>query len=73
MSIIETTYTITLTPAEIEIITTALHGQYKTGKELMETATPDQIPGLTRRTDEARTLRNTFGKLINRSYMGIDA
>ena len=69
MTILSKTFTLQLTPDEIEIITTALHGQYKTDKELNE-----QNSALYHdRMVLARKLRNDFADMINRRYMGEDA
>lgn len=73
MNVLYTTYTIELTRQDIEIITTALHGQYKTNRELYQGSTADKAPYIYAHMKDAQELRNTFGHLINRSYMGEDA
>jgi hypothetical protein len=65
-----------LTKDDIELITTALHGQYKTEQELYEKDTKDEYAPDNKYyilMNKARDLRNTFGSLINRRYMGQDA
>lgn len=74
MTVLNKTYTIELTDQDIDIITTALHGQYKTEKELLQ----EQSEGSARtrifdNMDLARNLRNDFGRLIGRAYLGEDA
>ena len=72
MTVCNTVHTIELTPKEIDMITTALHGQYKTERELYEK--DDETYGrFYDAMNEARDLRNAFANLINRSYMGVDA
>lgn len=72
MKTLETVYKIELTTDEIEIITTALHGEYKFYKEQR----PDNINESKRIYDKiiaVRTIRNEFANMINRSYIGDDA
>ena len=72
MTVIKKTYTIELSEDDVELITTALHGQYKTESELYQN--DDDIYGrYYDAMNKARDLRNTFAKLINRAYMGADA
>lgn len=70
MKTLDTKYTIELTEKEIDIITTALHGHYKRIKGLMNDKTPDYY------MDDVKTsqkLRNDFGMIVNRFYVGEDA
>lgn len=73
MKKIETFYQIELTPAEIETITTALHGEYKFRRDEYKKATPDTAPRLYERMAAAQTLRNELASIIGTRYMGEDA
>lgn len=73
MKVANTVHTIELTPKEIDLITTALHGQYKTERELYDQDTEDVYSRFYEPMNEARDLRNAFAKLINLSFMGADA
>lgn len=72
MKTLERSFTIELTTDEIDIITTALHGQYKHNKEMLfdKPTSPEYI---TRHMTQSQELRNSFAHLIGRSYMGEDA
>lgn len=72
MKTLTKTFTIELTTDEIEIITTALHGQYKHNKEMIMD-NPKNPEYITKHMMEAQALRNSFANLINRSFMGEDA
>lgn len=72
MNRIETTYKVELTADEIEIITTALHGEYKFIKEL-KCKNQDEIIKRNDKINKVRTIRNEFGSIIDRSFMGEDA
>lgn len=72
MKILNTVHTIELTTDDIELITTALHGQYKTEQELW-TQDDDPYGRYYDAMNQARDLRNMFAGMINRSYMGADA
>lgn len=72
MKKIEATYKIELTPAEIEIITTALHGEYKTLKTTAAESI-DESRRIYERMQPIKELRNDFANLINKTYMGEDA
>lgn len=72
MKVLATTFTIELTKDEIEILTMALHDEYKFCKDLQ----PDNIKDRKRieeKTENTRELRNNFAGLIAKSYMGEDA
>lgn len=69
----EKLYNITITEAEAELITTALHGEYKHIKNLLKGATDNDRARLTTKTDDLRKTRNGFAALINRFYSGEDA
>lgn len=73
MTVIKKTYIIELTPEDIELITTALHGQYMTNKAIIEENGDNTVDYIRQNLKAARNLRNEFGNLINRSYMGVDA
>ena len=69
------TYNITLTEKEVQTITDALQGYYKsriaivndkTQSDFIRTKTQEMIPGI-------KDLRNNFGRLVNVSFMGADA
>ena len=62
-----------LTNDEINLITTALHGQYKTCKEVAKKNGSDTQPYIFEDMSLARELRNAFGNIVNRTYMGEDA
>ena len=72
MTIAKTVHTIELTNEEIELITTALHGQYKTERELYEND-DDTYGRFYDAMNQARDLRNAFAHIIGRSYTGADA
>lgn len=73
MKTIEKTVKITFTLDEIELITTAMHGEYKHIKDLINNCTPEQRRRLIEKCDNVKTIRNNFAELINRHYMGDDA
>lgn len=73
MTVLNTTHTIELTTTEIDIIATALHGQYKSDKELHENSPKDQPAYIYQHMKLAQELRNSFGNIINRTYIGADA
>lgn len=69
------TYNITLTEKEVQTITDALQGYCKSRiaivndtaqSDFLRTKTQEMIPGI-------KDLRNNFGRLVNRSFMGSDA
>ena len=66
MRIAEHTFTVSLTEQEVDAITTALHSAYKS-------LDADQQPVMVERKKEYRNLRDDFGHLINRTFMGLDA
>lgn len=67
-------FTVELTTEEIELLTTALHGEYKFIRKLCEeNANPREAARLHEKTQAVRALRNSFSGLINRFYMGEDA
>lgn len=72
MKMIEKTFTIELTEQEIEIITTALHGEYKHIKE-MKCDSPEHSRKMHEKMVNIRGIRNSFASLIGRMYMGEDA
>lgn len=72
MKTLENLYKIELTADEIEIITTALHDEYKFYKE-KSPDTIDESKIICDKIQSVRTIRNEFARLINRSYMGYDA
>lgn len=74
MKVTEQFYTIELTPAEIDIITTALHGEYKFIREQRhKPENADRQPQLYQKQQATQKLRNAFAELIDRRYMGEDA
>ena len=67
-------FTVELTTEEIELLTTALHGEYKFIKNLRaENANPSEAPRLYEKQKALQALRNSFAALVNRFYMGEDA
>lgn len=67
-------FTVELTTEEIELLTTALHGEYKFIKKLQsENTNPSEAPRLYEKRKTLQALRNSFAALINRFYMGEDA
>ena len=72
MKTLEKSYKVELTTDEIEIITTALHGEYKFCKE-SRPDTIDESKRIYNKMQAVRTIRNEFASMINRSYMGEDA
>lgn len=74
MKMIANTFTVELTTADIEYITTALQGEYKFIKEEdRDSWNPARIARRDIDLSAVRALRNSFGDLINRRYMGEDA
>ena len=73
MTKINTMHTVQLTTDEVNLITTALHGQYKKCKEIISDNKTDAQPYIFEDMSLARELRNAFGNLVNRTYMGEDA
>lgn len=79
MKTIEKVWTIELTEQEIETVARALRGEVQFIKQDIETydlTTSEGTQKAVRRKhemDEAKELRNAFGRLIGRTYMGEDA
>lgn len=79
MKTVEKVWTIELTEQEIETVTRALRGEVQFIKQDIETydlTTSEGTQKAVRRKhemDEAKELRNAFGRLIGRTYMGEDA
>ncbi len=74
MKMISNIYTVELTPADIEYITTALQGEYNFIRE--EDRDGWNSARIARRDIDlsaVRALRNSFGDLIGVRYMGADA
>ena len=66
MMVIYNSFTVTLTVQEVEAITDALHGAYKS-------INAEKQPVMAERKNEYRELRNGFASLINQNFMGLDA
>ena len=75
MKVLNTVHTIELTTKEIELITTALHGQYKTERDLYmkDNDSKAYCGKYYDAMNEVRDLRNVFAKITGRVYMGEDA
>ena len=74
MKKLETMYRIELTTNELEVLTSALHNEYSDLKELFSVEDdPVKANKIYNRKNEVRDLRNFFGNLIGRRYMGNDA
>ena len=75
MTVLETTFTIELNEKDVDLITTALHREYKVLSELNEQERDqDDLYGkYYKDMNAARDLRNKFAGLLNKQYMGIDA
>lgn len=74
MTIKQQYFTVELTPEEIDIITTALHGEYKFIREQRhKPENADRQPQLYQKQQATQKLRNAFAELIDRRYMGEDA
>lgn len=71
MKTISQTYTIELTKDDIHMITTALHGQYKHNREMLENDSKC-LDYIKNDMTFARNLRNSFANLIGVQYMGED-
>lgn len=71
MKTISQTYTIELTKDDIHMITTALHGQYKHNREMLENDSKC-LDYIKKDMTFARNLRNSFANLIGVQYMGED-
>lgn len=72
MKTLEKVYKVELTTDEIEIITTALHGEYKFCKGLRPD-NQEESKRIYNKICAVREIRNSFASLVNRSYMGEDA
>lgn len=73
MKLIEKTFAVELTEKEIEVLTTALHGEYM---KMREEPKDEQAKARAIRLEQqnyARILRSGFASLIGRMYMGQDA
>lgn len=66
-------FKIELAENEIELITTALHGEYKFIKDKYSKAGVDDALRLYEKMNNIKLVRNEFAKLINRFYSGEDA
>ena len=73
MKTVKQSFTIELTTEEIEVITTALHGEYKFVKDLRTKAEQDQQPRLYQKQKTVQRLRNDFAELVGQRFMGEDA
>lgn len=73
MQTVKRSFTVELTAEEIEVITTALHGEYKFVKDLRTKAEQDQQPRLHQKQETTQRLRNEFAELVGRRFMGEDA
>lgn len=72
---IEKQFTVILTEKEVDYLTTALHGEYKCVADRIKKNQSDAT-ALVRDSDRmqvVRHLRDDFGNLIGRRYMGEDA
>lgn len=65
MQLMDKVFIVSLTANDVEAITTALHSAYKSIDE--------EQPVLAERKKDYRILRNAFGTLVGRSFMGVDA
>lgn len=72
MKTIDTVYRVELTADEVEIITTALHGEYKFIRAEREKS-QENAARLYDKMRDVRTVRNNFADLCGRRYMGEDA
>lgn len=73
MKTVNKVFQIELTENEIELITTALHGEYKFIRAEREKADQDSAPRLYEKMQAVKAIRNSFADLVNRRYMGEDA
>lgn len=73
MQTVKHSFTVELTADEIEVITTALHGEYKFIKDLRTKAEQDQQTRLHQKQETTQRLRNEFAELVGRRFMGDDA
>ena len=72
MNTLSKNFIIELTADEVDVIATALHGQYKHNKEMLSDK-PINPEYITKHMVQAKELRNTFANLLNRQYLGEDA
>ena len=72
MKTIDTVYKIELTAEEIELITTAMHGEYKFLRAEREKS-QENAARLYDKMRDVRTIRNAFADLCGRRYAGEDA
>lgn len=74
MKVTEQIYKVELTLSDIDIITTALHGDYKFIKEQRrKPENGERQSELFQKQQSIKNLRNAFAELIDRRYMGDDA
>lgn len=81
MRTLETVYKVELTNAEVETLVLALQNEFTDIGERIaaaekEVETPENarsLADMNRMKSNIRSLRNGFGSLIGRAYMGIDA
>lgn len=72
MKTVETVYRVELTADEVELITTAMHGEYKFLRAEREKS-QDNAERLYSKMKAVREIRNNFADLCGRRYMGEDA
>lgn len=74
MKVTEQFYKVELTLSDIDIITTALHGDYKFIREQRrKPENAERQSELFQKQQSIQNLRNAFAELIDRRYMGDDA